>query len=123
VCGAAVVVALTAPRPPYARVLADDERHAVFGQLAIDEPVKRKEAEHDWPTDPWSQDDAFHNLEFRRIQELANHRDTGPSEVFRALDDGMRERWPSPTDVNAGAMRPGGMRTTVPPCRPRPITD
>jgi hypothetical protein len=36
---------------------------------------------------------------------------TGRGEVLRALDDGMRGDWP----------KSGEMKTTVPPCRPRPI--
>lgn len=115
VCGAAVAIAATAPRPPYARRLNDEERRAVFAQFAIDEARMRKQAEHDWPTDPWSQDDAFHNLALHRAEDLAGQRKTRPAEIFRAQDDGMRERWPrAPSAV---------MRATVPPCRPRPITD
>lgn len=115
VCGAAIAIAATAPRPPYARALDDAERRSVYAQLAIDEARLRKQAEHDWPTDAWSQDDAFHNLALRRVNELAQQRQTGPAEIFRAFDDGMRERWPRPPAA--------AVRATVPPCRPRPITD
>lgn len=114
-CAVGTAVAATAPRPPVAGPLPESERHAVFAQLAGEEPRLRKQAEHDWPTDPWSQDDAFHNLELGRVQAVAGFRRTAPSEIFRALDDGMRQGWPLP---------PGAaLRTTVPPCRPRPITD
>ena len=74
----------------------------------------RKQAMKDWAADPWSQDDAFHNLEHQRAWGLAGPMKTSEADILRAVDDGMRENWP-----RWGA----AMKTTVPPCRPRPITD
>lgn len=74
----------------------------------------RKQAQKDWAADPWSQDDAFHNLEHQRAWGLAGTMKTSEAEILRAVDDGMRENWPRFGIV---------LRTTVPPCRPRPITD
>ena len=113
VCGAAIAIAATAPRPPYARALDDAERRSVYAQLAIDEARLRKQAEHDWPTDAWSQDDAFHNLEYKRAKQIAGPRNMSVQDVLLSMDEGMREHWPKPTNIH--------QKPTVPPCRPRPI--
>ena len=109
-----MVAVWTAPAIATPKTLTNDERMQVFSGFAMEEPRMRRQAEKDWSTDPWSQDDAFHNLEHQRAWNLANQMKTSEAEVLRAVDDGMREGWPQ-----WGAQ----MKTTVPPCRPRPITD
>lgn len=111
---AALVVAATAPRPPQPDALDARRREDAFVTFVREEGNMRRQAARDWPADEWSQDDAFHNLEHQRAWNLAGAMKTSEAEVLRALDDGMREGWP-----RYGAQ----MRTTVPPCRPRPITD
>jgi len=113
-CMSAVVASVTAHGLPSPRKLDDEERKRVFNIFSQEEPQMRKQAQKDWAADPWSQDDAFHNLEHQRAWGLAGSMNTSEAEVLRALDDGMRENWP-----RWGA----AMKTTVPPCRPRPITD
>ncbi len=113
-CTTAAVAALTAHPLPAPKVLDEDGRRQAFGILSNEEATMRRQAAKDWPADPWSQDDAFHNLEHGRAWGLAGAMHTSEAEVLRALDDGMREGWP-----RYGA----NMKTTVPPCRPRPITD
>lgn len=81
-------------------------------RMATQEEPTRKQALHDWPADPWSEDDHFHHLEHQRAQQVASQLRTTEQDVLRIVDDGMRERW---------LLLP--LRTTVPPCRPRPITD
>lgn len=107
----AMARAATAPSLP-AMPLDEVGRRKAFASMAQAEVAMRKQALHDWPADPWSEDDHFHHLEHQRAEAVARELGTSESEVLRALDDGMRGRW-------LGVP----MRTTVPPCRPRPITD
>src|SRR5260221_10680120 len=116
--GAACVSAMAASagaRPlPQPKSLDDAERKRVFSMFSSEEQQMRKAALKDWAADPWSQDDAFHNLEHQRAWGLAGPMNTSEEEVLRALDDGMRGGWP----------RWGvAMKTTVPPCGPGRITD
>jgi len=113
-CTTACVAVLTAPASPKPKALDDQERAHVFSVFSMEENGMRRQAAKDWAADPWSQDDAFHNLEHQRAWNMASGMKTSEQEVLRAVDDGMREGWPQ---------WGGTMKTTVPPCRPRPITD
>src|SRR5438552_17743941 len=108
-CTTACAVVWTARATPAPKSLSNDERMHVFSVLAMEENSMRRQAAKDWATDPWSQDDAFHNLEHQRASGLATGAHTSEQEVLRALDDGMREGWPQ---------WGGSLKTTVPPCRP-----
>ena len=112
VCVAALVIARLSPRLETAPEASFDVQKRVFYTLASEEASMRQGAATSFPTDPWSQDDDFHNRELRRLQGLA----LGESSVsanLRAVDDGARERWPRPLEST--------LEQTVPPCRPRPI--
>lgn len=84
-----------------------------FWAMASDERKMRRDAAHDFPADAWSQDDAFHNFEFKRARDIANDKKMSLEDVLSAIDEGMREHWPRPRGVV--------MNSSVPPCRPRPI--
>ncbi len=112
-CVAAVTVDLSAPRIEAAPEASSDAKKHAFYMLASEEAFMRKGAAKSFPTDPWSQDDDFHNREFRRLQALATSDHVSVTSMLRAIDDGARERWPQ---------APGSvLDETVPPCRPRPI--
>jgi len=98
------------PSPPPA---GDLDRHAVFNVLAEEERRMRRQAAKDFPADPWSQDDAFHNFEYKRARGLAGERGMPLEDVLRAADEGMHAHWPAPPGV--------WLNPSVPPCRPRPI--
>jgi hypothetical protein len=92
---------------------AIDLKKNAFFAMATDERKMRRDAAHDFPADAWSQDDAFHNFEFKRARDIAHDKKMSLQDVLSAIDEGMREHWPRPRGV---AMNP-----SVPPCRPRPI--
>ena len=110
-----VVVAVRAstggiPRESYRA--SPEMREEAFRIIAGAEPGMRRSAERSFPFDPWSQDDAYHAMEWRRAMQYADQRGLSLGEVLKAIDDGMREGW---------AKQPSMMRNTVPPCHPRPI--
>jgi hypothetical protein len=96
--------------PPTA---SEDLKKNAYWAMATDERKMRRDAAHDFPADAWSQDDAFHNFEFKRARDIAHDKKMPIQDVLSAIDEGMREHWPRPRGV---AMTP-----SVPPCRPRPI--
>jgi hypothetical protein len=107
----AVARVRSASSPADGRPATDADRHAVFAAISADEPATRTESAHSFPGDAWSQDDDFHEHEQERARKVAAERGVHLGEVLRALDDGLREEWPSPA---RGKLQPG-----VPPCRPR----
>lgn len=112
-CVVALVVAARAPQIPPDPEADEALQKSAYFSVASDEPSLRKSAAKSFPTDPWSQDDDFHNQEFRRAQSLATSNKVSVGSILRGLDEGMRSRWPHATYAT--------QRTTVPPCRPRPI--
>lgn len=96
-----------------ARPATKVERASAFLSLANEEKSMRREAAKDFPADLWSQDDAFHNLEFKRARALAREDAIRISDVLLASDEGMHRVWPHPANVT--------LTPFVPPCRPRPI--
>ncbi len=95
------------------KVASDQERKQAFWDIANGERQMRRDAVHDFPTDAWSQDDAFHNSEFKKARDIANDKNVRLMDVLAAIDDGMHALWPRP--------RGAFMNPTGPPCRPRPI--
>jgi hypothetical protein len=91
----------------------DEARRAAFLDLASEEPKMRRASAKDFPADPWSQDDNFHNLEYKKAKALGGERGISLADVLRAADDGMRQVWPRPPGV--------WLNPSVPPCHPRPI--
>jgi hypothetical protein len=98
------------PEPPPADAA---QRHDAFRYVASDEAAERREAAKTFPTDLWSRDDDFHLLESRRAREWARSHHVRVEDALSAVDQGLRERWPSGSSVPLVA--------TVPPCRPRAI--
>jgi hypothetical protein len=92
---------------------APELKKNAFWAMAAEERKMRRDAAHDFPADAWSQDDAFHNFEFKRARDIANDKKMSLEDVLSAIDEGMREHWPRPRGVV--------MNSSVPPCRPRPI--
>jgi hypothetical protein len=109
--GTAVVVAATAPSPRDVFRADEGGRRELYAAVAGAEPRFRARAADGFPGDLWSQDDDFHNAEQRLASELAARHGVRVADVLRAIDDGMRARWP------AAAPPP---QATVPPCHPRP---
>jgi len=95
------------------RPVDEATRRAIFVSMAAEERKMRRDAANDFPADPWSQDDAFHNLEYKRAKSMAGERGISIADVLRAEDEGMRGHWPRPANA--------WLNPSVPPCRPRPI--
>jgi len=112
VCVIAIGRAATAPEPPSAPPADAALKRDIFAGFRAKEAENREKAANDFPTDPWSSDDAFHAYEDDRAQELTKKYHTSKTDVLAALDDGMRE-------AHARGNRP--MIPTVPPCHPRAI--
>jgi hypothetical protein len=108
-CGRA---ALAKPIENPAPASVDLKKNAFYA-MAADERKMRRDAAKDFPADAWSQDDAFHNFEFKRARDIASDKKMALEDVLSAIDEGMREHWPRPRGVV--------MNPSVPPCRPRPI--
>ncbi len=106
---AVTVRATTGAKDAPPRSADEAERKSMFSMIASNEPTYRREVVKDFPTDPWSQDDAFHEREFQRIRSVTSGRGVRLVDGLLGLDDGLR------------ASRPGRYRATVPPCRPRTI--
>jgi hypothetical protein len=112
-CAAATGLTITAPKVSAAAPATTDVQKAVFSSVAWDEVSMRKTAAKGFPTDPWSQDDDFHNQELRKVQEQASGRQVSVQSLLMGVDEGMHAGWPKPAAAK--------VRVTVPPCRPRPI--
>jgi hypothetical protein len=91
----------------------EELKKSAFFAMAGDERKMRRDAAKDFPADAWSQDDAFHNFEFKKARDVASDKKMPLEDVLSAIDEGMREHWPRPRGVV--------MNPSVPPCRPRPI--
>ena len=115
VTAVAIAVALgraaTAPLVDRPTPSAEPEEREVFELLASEESAMRKKAAGNFPGDPWSQDDDFHNAERQRAIWFSDRKGLSLPHVLRALDDGLHGRWPAPPDAS--------VQPTVPPCRPR----
>jgi hypothetical protein len=109
----AIVRAATGGLPADARKLHKPMTSALAHEAYLDvtsrERSMRRDAAVKFPGDLWSQDDDFHERESEATRNFANDHDLAITDVVAAIDDGMRERWPTSGPVQA----------TVPPCRPR----
>ena len=83
--------------------------HDAYRDITSRERQQRREAAVKFPGDLWSQDDDFHERENESTRSFAGGHEVAISDVVRAVDDGMREHWPTF----------GVPQATVPPCRPR----
>jgi hypothetical protein len=113
VVAVALGTAVLARSPDLAPESDDALDHKLFAAVASEENDMRREASKSFPTDPWSRDDDFHRHEGRKVREWAGAHHMRLSDAFRALDDGLRSRWPQ--------TNPGPLIMTTPPCRPRAI--
>lgn len=113
VCALAIGRALVAAPPASSPPSDDALDHKLFSAVASEEENMRREAAKGFPTDLWSRDDDFHMLEGRRVREWAGNHHMPLSDAVRAVDEGMRARWPHGN--------PAPLVTTAPPCRPRAI--
>lgn len=110
----AIVVrgAASAPKPKPLRTPTADERAQLARQVAMQEAGWKASAAADFPTDAWSQRDAFHNHEMNLVRELANGKQIPAEEVFRGIDE----------DIHAN--KSGEDRSAeVVPLKPRTIFD
>ena len=110
----AVVVrgAVAAPAPPALRTPSPEERARLAAQIAAQEAEWRAGAIADFPTDAWSQRDAFHNHEMQAVHDLATRAGIAPEEIFRAIDEDLHHP------------RQGESRSAeAVPLKPRPIFD
>ena len=87
-------------------------RRAILQEIEAGEWQARMAAARDFPGDPWSADDDFHNWELRRVHEIAARWRIPIEAALEAIDDGLREHWEEPDRA--------APITTVPPCHPRP---
>ncbi len=109
----ALVRALLAQAPESAPGSDDDLEHRLFTAVASEETSMRHEAAKAFPTDLWSRDDDFHRHEGQKTRDWAGAHHMRLSDAFRALDEGLRSRWPHGNQ--------GPLTLTTPPCRPRAI--
>ena len=106
----AMLRAATAPTPPApAKPIDEKMAREAYRDVTTRERQTRREAAVKFPGDPWSQDDDFHEKENEEVRSFAGSHELRLSDVVRAVDDGMRERWPASMQPNP----------KVPPCRPR----
>jgi hypothetical protein len=112
VCAIAVARSTTVRAPPRLPAATEADKRAAFWNIASREPQLRRDSVKDFPTDHWSQDDAFHSRELGAADDFARSHRVPRGDVLQAIDDGMRERW-------SGAAN--AMIATVPPCQPRAI--
>ncbi len=113
VCALALGRAWLASAPETALDSDDGLDHRLFSAVASEETSMRHEAAKAFPTDLWSRDDDFHRHEGRKVRDWAGSHHMRLSDAFRALDEGLRSRWPQ--------SNPGPLILTTPPCRPRAI--
>jgi len=112
-CAIGLGRALTASAPSQPPSADEAERRDAFRYVASDEAAERREAAKTFPTDLWSRDDDFHQREAKRARDWARTHHVGVGAALSAIDQGLREHWPSGSSVPLVA--------TVPPCRPRAI--
>lgn len=113
VCALGLGRALTASVPPQPPAADDAQRREAFRYVASDEAAERREAAKTFPTDLWSRDDDFHQREAAKARDWARTHHVRFGDALSAVDQGLRERWPSGS--------PTPLVATVPPCRPRAI--
>ena len=118
-CTALVVTrAATAPAPPPPKHVSEKDRAGFAASIASQEDDWRGKSARDFPSDNWSQRDAFHGHEAAAVRDLAGIAGVPYEEVFRAIDDDLHGV-KSPAER---ARRPNRSVNAV-PVKPRPIFD
>jgi hypothetical protein len=111
-----VVVAVRvagAPREPSGPPATPAQRASFAANVSGNEPSWRRSTEQDFPSDLWSQRDAFHNHEAQMIRDLAAGAHVSYEDVIRAIDEDVRRGGQAGHDRAAAAI----------PCKPRPFYD
>ena len=104
----------SAPREETGGTATPAQRLSFSQSVASNEPTWRRKTEEDFPSDLWSQRDAFHNHEAQAIRDLSSTAHVPFEEVIRAIDDDVRLSGKVPgIERAAGAI----------PCKPRPFYD
>jgi hypothetical protein len=120
-CTALVVFrAATAPAPPPPKLATAQDRLGFAAQVASQEDDWRAKAAKDFPSDLWSQRDAFHGHEAAAVRELAGIAGVPYEEVFRAIDDDLHH---VASPVGRGSARRSDRNVNAVPVKPRPIFD
>ena len=109
VASLAMVRAATAKPPAPGKPITEAQAREVYRDVTSRERKMRRDAAVKFPGDPWSQDDDFHERENEQMRSLATSKEIRLSDVVGAVDQGMREHWPTTVTPNP----------KVPPCRPR----
>jgi hypothetical protein len=108
-CALAIGRVATAKPPADGQPITPDLARRAYRTITSRERGMRRDSAVSFPGDVWSQDDDFHSSEDKELRTFAASNDTRVVDILRALDDGMKEGWPT-----AGTPSP-----KVPPCRPR----
>jgi len=114
-----VVRAATAPAPPPPKHVTPEDRAGFAATLASHEDDWRGAAARDFPSDNWSQRDAFHGHEATAVKDLAGIAGVPYEEVLRAIDDDLHQAAPSD---RRNVRRPNRSVNAV-PVKPRPVFD
>ena len=102
------------------RAAATAEQRAMFAAtVAGDESSWLRQAEENFPSDLWSQRDAFHGHEAQSVRDLAGGANVPYEEVIRAIDDDVHRTSPRSHGEPAGPER----SARAIPCKPRPFYD
>ncbi len=107
----------SAPRAETGGAATPAQRRSFAASVSANEPTWRRKTEEDFPSDLWSQRDAFHNHEAQSIRDLSGAAHVPYEEIIRAIDEDVRLSGTVPprerSERAAGAI----------PCKPRPFYD
>jgi hypothetical protein len=112
ICALAFAAALFTTPAPSAPHAAPEAMAKAAANMGAHEADFRKTSAKEFPTDPWSQDDAFHEKEAREARSYAGSHSLSLGEVLDATDADLRAR---------AARGDSTFVATVPPCHPRAI--
>ena len=101
----------SAPRKEPGPAATPEQRAMFAANVAGNEQTWRRQAEQDFPSDHWSQRDAFHGHEAQSVRDLAGSAHVPFEEVIRAIDE----------DVHRTRNIERSARAI--PCKPRPFYD
>ena len=101
----------SAPRTEPGTAATAEQRGMFAANVAGGESTWRRQAEQDFPSDLWSQRDAFHGHEAESIRDLASSAHVPYEEVIRVIDE----------DVHRTRAAERSARAV--PCKPRPFYD
>lgn len=107
----------TAPRPDPGHAATEQQESSCAANVAGNEAEWVKQSAQDFPSDAWSQRDAFHGHEATKIRELARANRIPYEEVIRSVDEDVHRMHAFDTTKNVS-------RSAVAvPCKPRPFYD